>query len=57
MGRDAEECLSENPGRETGILNPQQLLQELAPVSLSVCQCSLASVGELHTGPTLVIRI
>jgi hypothetical protein len=36
MGRDAEECLSENPGRETGILNPQQLLQELAPVSLSV---------------------
>lgn len=36
MGRDAEQCLSENPGRETGILNPQQLLQELAPVSLSV---------------------
>lgn len=34
---------------------PQQLLQELAPVSLSVCQCSLAIVGELHMGPTLVI--
>lgn len=49
-----EECLSENPRRETGILPPAAYPGAGPCVSECLVTCSLTGVGELHMGPTLV---